>query len=154
MYIVELKFGNIKFEENYAIVTINTGVDVGSEIVNRIIKLINQHFAGRSYCYIDNHINDYSIDPLQTQRLIEETPVRAAAVLALPFFSLQNFLITEMFYKIPILVAGSVEEAKQKLKPFLTGETISQNSQKTVRGEPVESHPLLPDSWRTVYRTS
>lgn len=137
MDIVELKFGNIKFEDDFVIVTINSGVNVENGVVNQLIEVINQHFAGRSYCYINNHLNDYSIEPLETQRIIAETPVRAMAVLIVSAFSLKNLNIEKLFYDIPLLIATDLEEAKQKLKPFLTEDKVE--NLELVRAESVQS---------------
>ncbi len=118
MYIVESKFGTLAFEGDFVIATINSEVNVGKETVNWAIKHVNQKFANQSYCYIDNHLNDYSIDPIETERLFAETPLKAYAIVVSSPFSLQNLFMEKLFYTAPVLIASSINDAKEKLQPF------------------------------------
>lgn len=111
MKVVQLDFGKIIFEKNYVISEINSGIDLEVSEVDELIKVIQDEFGENPYVLISNRINDYSLNPSESRRVANETPLKAAAFVLKRQFSFNSFQSERIFYKVPTQAFNNIEDA-------------------------------------------
>ncbi len=59
----DLDFVEVHIYDNYIIGTFSEGFEVQREHIKILLDFVNRHFKNKSFVYISNRKNSYSIDP-------------------------------------------------------------------------------------------
>jgi hypothetical protein len=116
MHVIRLDFITFEFHDNYVIAELAPDLNVDAEKVDKMIEALREHFGDSPYAYISNRVNDYSLDPTQTRRLITETNLKLAAFVLKRSFSMESLETERMFYNIPIRSFTEIEGAEDWVK--------------------------------------
>ncbi len=71
--VIDTAFSKIAIKENYIVVTMNDGTNLGEQELSRISDIADEYIDGEMG-YISNHANDYSISPVDVVKFIINTP--------------------------------------------------------------------------------
>lgn len=71
--IITTKFSTVEVVNNYLVVTMNDGSNLGDIELSYIQEIANEHIVGQMG-YISNHIHDYSISPVDVVSFVINNP--------------------------------------------------------------------------------
>ena len=74
--------GDFEFYEGYFVGHIYEGVNADSRFVDELSEHLQKYYEGRPIVYISDRLNSYSIDPADTQDLIDQNNIRYAGVVS------------------------------------------------------------------------
>ncbi len=69
---ITIDFADVDIAKNYCVVTVNQGVDFGLDQLQQLKEIANEHYS-EPFCYIANHVHDYSMSPIQVIQFIIKT---------------------------------------------------------------------------------
>ena len=107
--------------ENYLIAHINEGFHVLSEHNKVLLELAQSYYKNRSFVYITERINSYSVDPqiyFQTSKIQNLVGI---AVVSKKYMAKSNADVEKMFFSKPFETFKDIEEAKDWANALVTG---------------------------------
>lgn len=108
---LEFDFCNITIFDSYIIVIIKEGINVTPDRNNTLIDITETYFSNKSFVYISNRINSYSVDPKVYLSTSKIKNLEGIAVVSSNYQSKVNAQIEKMFFKKPFEIFSELEKA-------------------------------------------
>ena len=109
-----LDCGSFEIYDNYIISTINEGIVIDQACKDAIWQLCDTHFEGKTFGYISNRRNSYSIDPTIYLKADNRfSNLKVMAIVSQRALHRKNFEIERQFFSAKIDLFSTVDEAKQ-----------------------------------------
>ncbi|MEH6408398.1 MAG: hypothetical protein V7767_14065 [Leeuwenhoekiella sp.] len=107
----KFSFGKITFEGDFVIAEINNGIVFDVCDSKKLFEYCDKFYEGRSYNYISNRINSYSVNPVIYLSL-DKYNVTAMAIVTTLALTKQNSFLEKHFAQLPLEVFENILEAK------------------------------------------
>lgn len=116
---VELPFGVFELYPRHVVSRIQEGVNLDRTEVDRMCALFREHFGERGFGYLSIRDVPFSVNPMESRRIVSETSVVAGAFVMSNARSRTILQAEVLFYKRPVLGCESLEEAEAFLAHHL-----------------------------------
>jgi len=114
---LKLDFASIEVLDYYFIVTINEGLLFDRSHLAQLYKVFNTYFPNKSFGYISNRVNDYTVDPTSYFKTQEDPWLAAVAIMCYSENGYNNAVFEGNFYKKrPHKPFYNMEDCKNWLK--------------------------------------
>lgn len=117
-----LSFCTLTFKNNYVLSVINEGVVYSHEESFKERLAILRHFNDKSFIYISNRINSYSVDPLIYKEWSDFDNLIGFAVVSKNYLTISNMDIEKLFLDKPLKSFQTIKEAELWSKKILNKE--------------------------------
>ena len=119
-----LEMGKVVFFENYLIIEVAEGISFDYEKAKKLSELTNLHFQDRSFGYISNRVNSYSLEPIDYTRIKEVFPnLSVFAVVTYNKSQETSVKIENMFYQEGIVSFDNLKKAIKWVEKKLDNQT-------------------------------
>ncbi|WP_335964436.1 STAS/SEC14 domain-containing protein [Galbibacter sp. PAP.153] len=108
-----LDFGYIEIYPNFAIGSMNDGIDLTLENISSLASLAEIHYRNKNFGYISLRKNSYAIDPALYAYIKEVENLKAVAIVSTKEIFKHNYKIEKYFYGKEMKLFRNIENAIQ-----------------------------------------
>ena len=123
--VIYLEFGRIELLEDYLIIEFNEGVIFNAAINETIISIVEAHFGDRSFGYITNRVNSYSVDPTIYHRSSSVKNLKSIAIVSHTDTNRVTAGLERIFCKKPFEIFDNLLDAKEWTRSMLVDQRIT-----------------------------
>lgn len=107
-----LGIGRVDIYNNFMVATLNEGITLTLERAFELIGISEIHFRNRDFVYITTRKNSYAVDPTMYSQIFLLENLKGIAIVSTKDIDAHNIKIEKHFYKKPMQLFGTLEEAK------------------------------------------
>ncbi len=116
----DLELGKVTFYSNYLVIEVTEGICFDFNKAKELSILTDLHFKNKSFGYISNRINSYSLEPTDYMKIKEVFPnLKAFAAVVYNKLQQTSINIENMFLQEGIITFDDLEVAKNWIKEQL-----------------------------------
>lgn len=104
-------FGKVKIQDDIVVAEMKEGVTIDINYTIELLQFCKNQFKEKTYGYISNRVNSYSVNPTVYLYTAKNSNVRAIAIVSADPIHRKNAAIERQFFQYPFEVFATLEEA-------------------------------------------
>lgn len=118
--LLNVKLGSVYLFDNYIVTEFKEGVDINFDNFQEVTDIINNHYGNKSFGFIANRINSYSIDLTDATKFNANFPnLKAYAIVVYNTLTQRVFEIENHFFKYNRAAFKTLENAAEWVEETL-----------------------------------